>query len=220
VNDAARDRADAYAQWARSGADVSFEPTLIALLELLPPPPRHILDVGCGECRVGRELIERGYHVTGVDLDPRMVELASELHPAVAADAVDLPFPDAAFACVITVHALMEIEDLQTAVNEIARVLQPGAAAVAVVEHPFASATKVAQYSEEARYRWDVTHEGADIRLGGIHRPLGVYIASFERAGLKLDTLREISVGPWDPMSLAIRALSPAADAAFEPSRR
>ena len=135
-----------------------------------------------------------------------MVDLANERHPTVAADAAALPFCDAAFSSVITVHALMEIEALQAAVHEVARVLQPSGVVVAVIEHPFASATKVAQYSGEAPYRWDVAHKGVDIRLGGIHRSLGAYVASFEQAGLKLDTLREISVGQWDPMSLAIRA--------------
>jgi SAM-dependent methyltransferase len=198
-------RADAYARWARSGADASFQPTLATLLELLPPPPLDILDVGCGEGRVGRELIARGHRVVGVDSDARMVELATERHPAFAAEAANLPFADATFRCVVTVHTLMEIVDLQPAVNEIARVMRPGAVAVAIVEHPFASAAKVARYSAEARYGWDVTHEGANIGLGGIHRSLAMYIASFERAGLGLETLREISVGQWDPMSLAVR---------------
>jgi SAM-dependent methyltransferase len=201
-------RADAYAHWARSGADVSFEPTLAVLLELLPPPPLDVLDVGCGEGRFGRELLERGYRVVGVDADQRMVELASERHPARVAEAAAMPFDDAAFACVIAVHVLMEVDDLQPAVREIARVLRPDGVAVAIVEHPFASAQKVSHYSDEARYGWDVAHDGVDVGLGGIHRPLGTYVTAFEAAGLKLDTVREISVGRWDPMSLALRVRS------------
>jgi hypothetical protein len=90
--------------------------------------------------------------------------------------------------------------------TEIARVLSPGGVLVAVIEHPFASGRKVSRYSQPERYGWDVTHEGIDVRLGGIHRPLGDYVRAIERAGLGMETLREISVGRWDPMSLALRA--------------
>jgi ubiquinone/menaquinone biosynthesis C-methylase UbiE len=199
-------RSDAYAAWARAGLDISFEPTLAALIELLPPPPLDVLDVGCGEGRFGLELVRRGYEVVGVDVEPRMVELASEHHRALVAEATELPFAEAAFPCVVSVHVLMEIEDLELAVAEISRVVQPGGALVAVVEHPFASGAKVERYSAPARYMWPVTHEGVDLALGGIHRPLGMYLSSLEAAGLQVDRLREISVGRWDPMSLAFRA--------------
>jgi SAM-dependent methyltransferase len=140
-----------------------------------------------------------------------MGELAREGHEAVVADAAALPFEAAAFGAVVSVHALMEIEDLETAVGEIRRVLVPGGAFVAVIEHPFASGRKVERYSRPERYAWPLRHEGADVGLGGIHRPLGTYVDALERAGLRLETLREISVGSWDPLSLVLRARRPEA---------
>jgi SAM-dependent methyltransferase len=200
-------RARAYAGWARSGADVSFEPTLAALTELLPPPPGRVLDVGCGEGRVGGVLAGRGYAVVGVDADSAMVALAVERHPALAADAADLPFPAGEFDTAISVHVLMEVELLEPALVEIARVLVPGGVLVAVIEHPFASGRKVACYSRAERYAWDVTHDGVDVELGGIHRPLDEYVRAVEGAGLGIETMREISAGGGDPMSLALRAV-------------
>lgn len=203
------DRARAYAAWARSGSDGSFAPVLELLLDLLPALSLRVLDVGCGEGRVGAVLASNGYAVAGVDVEPSMVELAGEHHPAVAADARSLPFPDDSFEAVVSVHALMEMDDLDAVLRESARVLAPGGVFVAIVEHPFASGRKVDRYSDVAHYHWETKHEGADLGLGGIHRPLGHYVSAFERVGFTLDTLREASVGRWDPLSLAIRASLP-----------
>jgi SAM-dependent methyltransferase len=203
------DRAHAYAAWARSGRDASFAPVVALLLDLLPSPSLGVLDVGCGEGRVGAELTKRGYVVEGVDIEPAMVELAREHHPAALADATSLPFPDGSFETVVSIHALMEVDDLDAALRENARVLVPGGVFVAIVKHPFASGRKVDRYSDVAHYRWETTHDGADLGLGGIHRPLGHYVSAFDRAGFALDTLREASVGRFDPLSLAIRASLP-----------
>lgn len=202
----ADERARAYAAWARSGADASFAPVLALVLDLLPTSPARVLDVGCGEGRVGAELVRRGYAVEGVDAAPTMVELAREHHPAAVGDAGALPFAGAAFDAVVSVHTLMEVDDLDAALGEVVRVLVPGGVLVAVLEHPFASGRKAGRYSEEARYGWELTHGGIDLQLGGVHRPLGRYLAALDRAGLGLDALRELSVGRFDPLSLAIRA--------------
>ncbi len=83
------------AEWGRfvrtPGHDHWYERVnLPRFLELMPPPGRATLDLGCGEGRVGPELAVRGHRVVGVDSSPRMVELAR--HEAVVADAAALPF--------------------------------------------------------------------------------------------------------------------------------
>jgi SAM-dependent methyltransferase len=50
-------------------------------LELLPPPPARALDLGCGEGRLSRDLVELGYDVVGVDVSPAMVAAALEAAP-------------------------------------------------------------------------------------------------------------------------------------------
>jgi SAM-dependent methyltransferase len=203
------ERAEAYAGWARSGADWSFSPVFDELVSLLPPPPLSVLDVGCGEGRVGTELIRRGYDVVGIDIAPKMVELASAHHRAFVADASDLPFPDEAFECVITVHALMEMRGLIAAVTDIARVLQRNGVLIAAVEHPFLSGRHVAHYSEEAHHSWNVAHQGVSIGVGGIHRPLQAYLDALQEARLELNLLSEVSARRFDPMTLFFRARKP-----------
>jgi SAM-dependent methyltransferase len=203
------ERAEAYAAWARSGTDWSFTPVLDELVSLLPPPPLSLLDVGCGEGRVGADLVRRGYEVVGIDSSPKMVELASEHHRALVADAAELPFPDEAFECVVTVHALMEMRELTAAVTEIARVLRRKSVLIAAVEHPFLSGRHVARYSEESHHSWNVAHGGVDIGVGGIHRPLQAYLDALQEARLDLNHLSEVSAGRFDPMTLFLRARKP-----------
>ncbi len=46
------------------------------------PPKGTILDLGCGPGRDARVFSERGYNVTGVDISPEMVRLASQAAPS------------------------------------------------------------------------------------------------------------------------------------------
>lgn len=199
-------RAAAYAAWARAGQDQSYPPALGAVIELLPPPPLSVLDVGCGEGRLGKALVARGYEVVGVDSDPAMVAFAAERHPARLADATALPFRSAQFDAVVAAHVFMEVDDLDAALREISRVAREGGSLVAVVEHPFSSGRKADSYSRPQRYHWEMSFRGVDLGLGGIHRPLATYIRAIEHAGFRLDSLRETSLPKFDPLSLALAA--------------
>ncbi len=141
-------QADEWAAFARTPRhDVVHETlNLPSFLALLPPPGRKTLDLGCGEGRVGAELARLGHRVVGVDSSPRMVELAAERHEAVVADATALPFPDGAFDLVVAYMSLMNFDDLDGAVREAARVLEPGGRLCASVLHPtFAAGTRDAE---------------------------------------------------------------------------
>jgi ubiquinone/menaquinone biosynthesis C-methylase UbiE len=88
------------AEWAalvRSGGDRFYERNLAAFLELLPPPGRLTIDVGCGEGRITRELHARGDRVVSVDASETLVALARDADSAGdyrVADAAALPFAD------------------------------------------------------------------------------------------------------------------------------
>ena len=85
-------------------------------------PSARTLDVACGTGFLTQHL--RG-EITGLDQSESMVEIASARVPAgefVVADALPLPFPDAAFERVFTGHFYGHLEDPQPFLAEVRRV--------------------------------------------------------------------------------------------------
>ena len=69
------------------GVDIDGEARLI---DAMAPRGARILDVGCGQGRTGAYLHSRGHRVTGVDLDPHLIERARELCPDATWEVTDL----------------------------------------------------------------------------------------------------------------------------------
>ena len=91
----------------------------------------NLLDVGCGTGPM-IELLASEFpsrHYTGLDLTPRMIEVASakdiESARFVVGDAEDLPFDDASFDVVICANSFHHYPNPQAFFNEVARVLRP-----------------------------------------------------------------------------------------------
>jgi SAM-dependent methyltransferase len=201
---AAWDReAEGWIRWARSPRlDHAFwRLNLPALHELLPEPSGTTIDVGCAEGRLARELARRGYDVIGIDGSPAMVAAAREAAPELdvrLGDAAALPLADGSAELAVAAMALMNFEDLDGAVAEIARVLRPGGRFCFSVLHPLNSwgdagsgDRAVASYFEPARYREEVTEGGETVVLNDIHRPLGAYFDALAAAGFVVEALRE-----------------------------
>jgi len=70
--------AEHFARLAQSGQDVHGEAAFCAGLAA---PPARILDAGCGTGRVAIRLAELGYATVGVDLDPKMLDVARRHAP-------------------------------------------------------------------------------------------------------------------------------------------
>ncbi|MFJ8591288.1 class I SAM-dependent methyltransferase [Streptomyces sp. NPDC093598] len=112
-----------------------------AVLGLLPPDTRDLLDVACGTGIVTRRLAAArdGMRVTGVDLAAAMARQASTRLPGavVRADSRRLPFRDGQFDAVCSVwllHLAAGPAEVGTIVGECARVLRPGGVYVTTVD--------------------------------------------------------------------------------------
>jgi len=89
-----------------------------------------LLDIGCGDGTYTRVLAERFSHTDGIDIQDERLAL---FQPApsitvtnMSADA--LRYPDATFDCVTAIEVLEHVDQLDTALSEIHRVLKPGGA--------------------------------------------------------------------------------------------
>ena len=173
------------------------------LLELLPPPGRRTLDLGCGEGRLGRELLKLGHRVVGIDSSAAMVRHASRSHESLVADATALPFEDGAFDLVTAFMSIMDMDDMAGAVREVGRVLTSGGHFCFSITHPINSAGRFVErapdspfviehgYLEERRFVDPYEREGVEIEFHAVHRPLEAYSRALEAAGLAIETLLE-----------------------------
>lgn len=165
--------------------------TLPALLALLPAPGIRTVDVGCGEGRVARRLSALGHHVVGIEGSPRLAAAAREADPAFevhVADAARMPLQDASADLAVASLSLMNIEDLDGAVAEIARVLTPGGRLCFSVLHPSRTWRDAGgPYFATT----DFDDELGTLTLHERHRPLGAYSGALADAGFVIERLVE-----------------------------
>ena len=104
---------------------------------VLGDPPAKVLDAGCGTGRVAIELARRGYAVTGVDVEPAMLDVARQKAPDIEWALVDLASADlasAAYDLVVAAGNVMIFLELGTeaaVVANLAGALVPGGLLVA-----------------------------------------------------------------------------------------
>jgi ubiquinone/menaquinone biosynthesis C-methylase UbiE len=88
-----------------------------------------VLDVGTGTGVAADAAIERGASAMGIDESIGMLRMARSSRarvPVAAAEAIDLPFPDAAFDAVVANFVIAHFTKYQTALFDMTRVLRSG----------------------------------------------------------------------------------------------
>jgi demethylmenaquinone methyltransferase/2-methoxy-6-polyprenyl-1,4-benzoquinol methylase len=90
-----------------------------------------VLDLACGTGDLAFAAAARGARVTGLDITPRMIELAAAKAEAgdarfLVGDMTALPIASASMDLVTTGYGLRNVPDLQGAIHEVHRVLRPG----------------------------------------------------------------------------------------------
>jgi len=169
---------------------------------------RRVLDAGCGTGYLTQQLSHRGAQVTGVDLSDRMIAIAREQFPTLEfrVDSCSQlsTCGDAEFHLVIANYVLMDLPDLEAAVNAFARVLVGGGAAVVVFSHPCfpQGGARVGADLTQVSYHWDFSYfqpkKCVDPPWGHFtsdfiwfHRPLSDYWKAFRSAGFLVTDFEE-----------------------------
>ncbi|TMF31726.1 MAG: class I SAM-dependent methyltransferase [Chloroflexi bacterium] len=174
--------------------------------ELVPPPGRQTLEMGCGEGRVARDLVARKHRVIGIDSSPTLIRYAREADPSgryELADAASLPFADASFDLVIAYNSLMDIADMPRAVREAARVLQQGGRFCVSVTHPVNDAGRFesdeptaafiirGSYFGRRPFEGHFERDGLQMTFRGWMYALEDYCRALESAGFLVERVRE-----------------------------
>ncbi|MET0144703.1 MAG: class I SAM-dependent methyltransferase [Ilumatobacteraceae bacterium] len=203
-----------YAQWwidgFTEGADPEYVEQILPLAAAELAGARRILDVGCGDGQVTRlaAALDGVRSAVGVDPTWNQIRVAGERGAAagfVRGGAARLPFRDGAFDAVVACLVFEHIDDLDAAIAEVARVLEPGGRFCFFLNHPLMQTPgsgwiddqvldppeqywRIGPYLPEAVTVEEV-EVGVHIRF--VHRPLSRYVNTLIDHGLTLERMVE-----------------------------
>ena len=189
----------------REQADLERDAILCRMLDLLGDlTGREVLDAGCGEGFLARVLAARGARVTGIDLSPRLVQMALEKDPHGAIDyrVADLsrPLPEleGRFELIGSHLALNDIADHRGFAATLASLARPGARAALAFNNPYSSVVRehIADYfaSGAIGVYGGLWEQGIKARY--YHRTLEEYLDAFLAAGFRLAKLADVPDRP------------------------
>jgi len=210
------------------GADPEYVEQILPLASEELAGARRIIDIGCGDGQISRVAAATGCDVVGVDPTWSCIATAQERAggPAFArAAAAALPFADSSFDVAVACLVFEHIDDVDDAIAEVARVLEPGGRFCFFLNHPILQAPgsvwvedhmvdppeqywRLGPYLDETE---TVEEVQLDVWIRFIHRPLSRYVNALAANGLTVERMLE----PAPPPGFMAQAPGYAASAAF-----
>jgi SAM-dependent methyltransferase len=209
---------ETHARWWQDGftegADPEYEEQILPLAARHLAGARRVLDVGCGEGQIAR-LARAGDASVAVGIDPTwaQVAVAAQRGGGAAysrAGAGALPFAGGSFDAVVACLVFEHIREVDAAIAEVARVLEPGGRFLFFLNHPLLQTPnsgwiddyvldppeqywRIGPYLTEAVTIEEV-EQGVHIRF--VHRPLSRYVNALAKVGLLIDRMVEPAPPP------------------------
>lgn len=196
------------------GADPEYEEQILPMAAEHLAGARRVLDVGCGEGQISR-LARAGGAEVAIGIDPTwaQVAVATERGGGAAyarAGAGALPFASASFDAVVACLVFEHIRDVDDAIAEVARVLEPGGRFLFFLNHPLLQTPnsgwiddqildppeqywRIGDYLVEDESLQEVEK---DVLIPFIHRPLSRYLNALAANGLLLTRMEEPAPPP------------------------
>jgi ubiquinone/menaquinone biosynthesis C-methylase UbiE len=191
-------------------------PAVMKLLELQRGD--QVLDIGAGQGVLAQYVAAQGGAYTGVDVSPKLLDLARKHHGAhgqfIKADACkleaspDLRARGGSFDAVVFLLSIQDINPLADALYSASWALKPGGRAVLLMTHPafriprqsgwgFDENRKLT-YRRIDRYLTPLPipmkpYQGSSGTTTSFHRPISDYVNGLAAAGLWVDHLDEIT---------------------------
>jgi SAM-dependent methyltransferase len=165
-----------------------------------------VLDLGCGDARFGRQLLEQGVaRYVGIDGSHNMIAAARQTLHGMSGEVVqhtieDWVYPDRAFDCVVSRLAFHYVSDFASLCSSLYATLVPGGRLIFSVEHPVITSCDRGWTSGTLRQDWIVDNYfevglretqwlGATVQK--YHRTVENYFGTLQQAGFVIEQLRE-----------------------------
>ena len=195
------------------GADPEYEEQILPLAAKWLRGARRVLDIGCGEGQVSRLAAAGGAEVVGLDYAWAQVSEARARGGGpryLRAAAGGLPLASGSFDAVVACLVFEHIRDVDDAIAEVARVLQPGGRFTFFLNHPLIQTPgsgwiddqvldppeqywRIGPYLDEDE---SVEEVEKDVFISFVHRPLSRYVNALADNGLLLRHMEEPSPPP------------------------
>ena len=185
---------DGYDRWATTYDEYDNPLTLIeepVVRKLVGDPSGlAIADIGCGTGRHAVPLAGAGALVTGVDFSGGMLGVLREKCPPGSLELVEhdlaarIPLPDDRFDVALCCLVLEHVEDLDSALAELARICRPGGAVIVSDLHP-----EMTRRGLHARFK--DRSDGRKYQLQGSEHTVADYVMAGVRNGLQLEHVAE-----------------------------
>jgi SAM-dependent methyltransferase len=200
--------ADWWIEGFTDGVDPEYEEQILPLAAAELEGSTRVLDIGCGDGQVSRLAARLGAEVVGIDPTWNCVSVAAARGggPVFArAGAAALPFADATFDAVVACLVFEHIREVDAAIAEVSRVLQPGGRFCFFLNHPLLQTPNSGwiddQILDPPEQYWRigpylVEHESdeeveKDVFIPFIHRPLSRYVNTLAEHGLLVERMLE-----------------------------
>jgi 2-polyprenyl-3-methyl-5-hydroxy-6-metoxy-1,4-benzoquinol methylase len=160
-----------------------------------------VLDAGCGEGYLSRILVTRGAHVIGIDISPRLVEIARAKDPEghitykVADLSQPLPTYQGHFDLIASFFVFNDVSDYRGFLTTLGSVLKRAGRLVLFMNNPYSLVVRghitdyFAASGQAFPYR-GMTEEGVKVHF--YHRTLEEYLDASISAGFQLERLVDV----------------------------
>jgi SAM-dependent methyltransferase len=219
TDDSTEDLWERYAEWwidgFTNGADPEYVEQILPLAAAELAGATRVLDIGCGDGQITRLAagLDSVEIAVGLDATWNQIRVAAERGAAtgfVRAGAAGLPFADGSFDAAVACLVFEHIDDVDTAIAEIARVLDRGGRFCFFLNHPLLQTPgsgwiddqvldppeqywRIGPYLPEA-----VTIEEVElgVHIRFVHRPLSRYVNTLAAHGLLVTQMVEPAPPP------------------------